>query len=152
MRARCSALLRGNIRTSRFHSAPISFQGNPRKHANRTVTREADFTLPLHGVLHRELHPPRIRNAKKFKDMRNETAGRKIAAQTRVRRERPHPLTHRASRKPWGRSRLMALDCAPGLGRRKKFRNEKNKGDKDGLHQKTTRERRTHPATREARQ
>jgi len=81
------------------------------------VMGEVRFTLPLHRGLHPELHSPRIRNTKKLNDMRNEKAERKIAVQTRVRRERPRPLTHRASRNPRGRSRLMALPVAPGLGR-----------------------------------
>jgi hypothetical protein len=47
--------------------------------------------------------------------MRKKTATEENAAQTRPRRERPRPLTHRASRALRGRSRLAGAEIAPGV-------------------------------------
>jgi hypothetical protein len=47
--------------------------------------------------------------------MRRNTATKENAAQTHPRRERPRPLTHRASRALRGRSRLAGAEIAPGV-------------------------------------
>jgi hypothetical protein len=77
---------------------------------------EADFTLPLHRVLHPQLHLSRkqkLSRMKKIDDFGNRALH---AARNWGRRERPHPLPHGASRVPWGRSRLVVY-CTTGPGR-----------------------------------
>jgi len=73
-------------------------------------------------LLHRLLHGCDAANFRKPREITKETATPQTAAQTRTRRERPHPRTHGASRAPWGHSRLVAqTSCANGLGREEKF-------------------------------
>lgn len=59
---------------------------------------EVNFILPLHRVLHPSLHPARESKSNKTRHMPNRGTDRRDAAQTRRRRERPHPVTHGASR------------------------------------------------------
>lgn len=91
------------------------------------------FTPLLHRKHHRWLH---LRGEAKWaerKEMSEPKARIQNAAQTRPRRERPRPLTHRASRALRGRSRLGGATIAPnGLGRVQNF------GKKKGPHRRKT--------------
>jgi hypothetical protein len=60
--------------------------------------RERDFTLLLHRVLHPLLHPSRVPNLSRIEEIGDFESSTLHAAQNRVRRERPHPLPHGASR------------------------------------------------------
>jgi hypothetical protein len=97
-------------------------------------------TLPLHRKCHPWLHLSGKAKLAERKKMREPKAPRQNAAKTRPRRERPRPLTHRASRALRGRSRLAGARIAPGVWAA--FRvseQEDHKGEKkDGNRKETT--------------
>lgn len=69
------------------------------------------FTTPLHRGLHHRLHRSPTANCYRSNEIRTRAQRARNAAKTGVRRERPHPWTHGASRVPWGRSRLVKLEA-----------------------------------------
>ncbi len=72
--------------------------------------REVPFTPELHNGLHRSLHPGSRSILSTLNSVGHPQQIGLHAAQTRMRRERPHPLPHGASRVPWSRSRLVTLE------------------------------------------
>jgi len=67
---------------------------------------EVYFTLPLQDLLHSLLHAGGEANSRETQGMNGKTEVIGTRPKLGERRERPHPLTHRASRVPWSRSRL----------------------------------------------
>jgi len=64
------------------------------------------FTLVLQGLLHCLLHAGGEGNSWETQEINGKTEAIWTRPKLGERRERPHPLTHGASRLPWGRSRL----------------------------------------------
>src|SRR5260370_33246809 len=74
--------------------------------------REVPFTPELHNGLHRSLHPGSRSILSTLNSVGHPQQIGLHAAQTRMRRERPHPLPHGASRVPWSRSPPVPLERA----------------------------------------
>lgn len=81
------------------------------EHNGRDNSRTSALHPQRHLRLHLGLHPWAAAKCRAQNEIGTERARRRYAAKTRMRRERPHPWTHGASRVPWGRSRLVTPEA-----------------------------------------